>query len=155
MSIDRIKKLYEERVTRTGSGCWGWKGSTDKNGYGTVGTKVTGLTLAHRISWRIHKGPIPRGLHVLHQCDNPPCTNPDCLFLGTNLDNVNDRNAKDRQSRGEDRPQAKLTDALVLEMRQRYSDFPRPSTRQMAKDYGVSPALVSYVVSNKIWRHLL
>lgn len=51
---------------------------------------------AHRLAWVLTWGEIPGKLHVLHTCDNPPCMNPDHLFVGTNADNVRDRHAKGR-----------------------------------------------------------
>jgi hypothetical protein len=92
------QQFYDARVVR-GDGCWGWTGKTDGFGYGVVqlgrGEPRSG---AHRVSWRLHCGPIPDGLHVLHRCDNPPCTRPDHLFLGTALDNQRDASAKGRLS---------------------------------------------------------
>ncbi len=77
------------------SDCWGWLAGKDKDGYGKI--KVSGKTVqAHRLSWNIHNGSVPEGVHVLHHCDNPSCVNPDHLFLGTHLDNMHDRDAKGR-----------------------------------------------------------
>lgn len=77
--------------------CWEWRGAT-VTGYGhiSMGGVLGKIRLAHRISWEMHNGPIPDGLHVCHRCDNPKCVRPDHLFLGTDLDNAQDRDAKGR-----------------------------------------------------------
>lgn len=101
MSIPRKteEEFYLARVIRRDDGCWSWTGRKDGFGYGLVqlgrGEARTG---AHRVSWRVHRGQIPDGLQVLHQCDNPECTRPDHLFLGTALDNMRDASAKGRLS---------------------------------------------------------
>ena len=50
----------------------------------------------HRYGHDLLVGTIPDGYHVCHTCDNPPCCNPSHWFLGTNQDNVDDRQAKGR-----------------------------------------------------------
>jgi hypothetical protein len=92
-----VWKSHEERFrarVTTSDGCWSWLGSTTSDGYGCI--SAFGELRAHRASWVLHHGPIPSGMHVLHRCDNPPCTNPDHLFLGTIADNNRDRNRKGR-----------------------------------------------------------
>ena len=79
------------------SGCWVWMGALSGKGYGKLMLKEHRLESAHRLSWLLHRGPIPDGLHVLHRCDVRTCVNPDHLFLGTNLDNIRDRIAKGRK----------------------------------------------------------
>ncbi len=77
------------------TGCWLWCGSPNSSGYGEL--KVCGRMLkAHRVSYELHIGEIPQGLHVCHHCDTPLCVNPSHLFVGTNADNVRDRMAKGR-----------------------------------------------------------
>lgn len=87
---DRFKKFYEQTNT-----CWKWIGSLDRYGYGKF--KIGQHTIkAHRYSYWLHYGEFDEHLHVLHHCDNPFCVNPDHLFLGTNQDNITDREAKAR-----------------------------------------------------------
>ena len=55
---------------------------------------------AHRVVWELLHGKIPSGQCVLHSCDNPACCNPDHLRLGTQLENIRERNEKKRTARG-------------------------------------------------------
>lgn len=74
------------------SGCWEWQGYIDRNGYGKAydierppGQRTD---WAHRVSYRRHKGPIPEGFHLDHECENPPCINPDHLCAVTPVEHV-------------------------------------------------------------------
>lgn len=90
------------KVDRSGGpeACWLWlAGVRNDDGYGQF--RLGGrMQQAHRIAYEQANGPIPDGLHVLHRCDVRRCVNPGHLFIGTNADNMADRNAKGRQSRG-------------------------------------------------------
>lgn len=75
--------------------CWTWKASTLPFGYGLIRLGKRRIP-AHKLAWQEVHGPVPQGLCVLHQCDNPPCVNPAHLFLGTKADNNRDMKNKGR-----------------------------------------------------------
>jgi hypothetical protein len=93
-----IRKQFEKTVIKTDN-CWGWKKAPLKTGYGALYIGQKRFSSAHRISWLLHRGDIPKGLFVCHKCDNRICTNPDHLFIGTHLDNMRDMVSKNRQYR--------------------------------------------------------
>lgn len=91
------KRRFWAKVNKnTTNGCWEWIGHCYSTGYGMLTVKMD-TWAAHRISYKIHNGPIPSGLYVLHTCDNTICVNPDHLWLGSHLDNMRDMDSKGRR----------------------------------------------------------
>lgn len=132
------------------NGCWEWTGSCSSQGYGTFwdGGRVRGT---HRVSYEFANGPIAEGLDVLHTCDNPPCVNPDHLWLGTDTDNARDRKEKGRNGvlQGEARPTAKLTEKDVLDIR-----ASRASNRNLAERFDVHISTIWRIRQRKDWTHI-
>lgn len=85
-----IETRFWPRVAKLDSGCWEWQGARNHTGGYGVTCRDGKNIMAHRASWELHRGPVPPGLFVLHHCDNPPCVNPDHLYVGTKSDNGKD-----------------------------------------------------------------
>lgn len=90
-----LERIWD-RKNVTPSGCWEWTGACVTKGYGHITSGRGRQITVHRVAFELTNGPIPAGMFVLHRCDNPPCFNPEHLFLGTNLDNMRDAKSKGR-----------------------------------------------------------
>lgn len=135
--------------------CWHWKGAL-VGGYGMImyRGKTTG---AHRMSYRLHFGPISDGIMVLHKCDNPRCVNPAHLFLGSRADNNADRERKGRggDHRGLKNGRAILTEEQVRYIRSRYRrNAKKGGVAELAHELGVNVCVVSAVARGATWRHV-
>jgi hypothetical protein len=106
--------------------------------------------LSHRVSWEHHRGPVPDGLMVLHYCDNPPCVNPDHLFLGTHDENMKDCTEKRRTLHGERHNMAKLTWTDIRAIREHGLPDKRAS-RRLGDKYGVRPSHIRKIINCEIW----
>jgi len=104
-----------ERSQLVKNGCLEFQGSKNEDGYGTVRSGST-TVLAHRAVWDELAGDIPKGLHVRHKCDNPPCVEITHLELGTHKDNMEDRDKRGRTLYGE-LGNHKLTWAEITQIR--------------------------------------
>lgn len=94
---------YLPRLQADGD-CLVWSGACNDKGYGQMGIGGHRLAYAHRIAWVLAHGELDDEVLVLHCCDNPPCCNPDHLFLGTHQANSDDKISKGRFVRGAGRP---------------------------------------------------
>jgi HNH endonuclease len=102
--------LFHHDICRSPHQCWEWRKYRNEKGYGTIifdGFKFN----VHRLSFEHYKGRIPKGMLVMHECDNPPCYNPAHLFLGTHAENMQDMVRKGRHK------SQKQPVAIVLETR--------------------------------------
>lgn len=121
-------------------------------GYGVISEsgKKGKRWYAHRYSYTLAHGSIPEGMVVCHRCDNPPCVNPDHLFLGDTRANMHDAATKGRMSHGERHHSAKLTEAKVKEIRARYAGG-GCSYKGLAREYDVFDQAIKYAVIGKTW----
>ena len=122
---------------------------------------------AHRYSWVIHKGAIPKGQWVLHNCpggDNPACVNPAHLYLGNagvnNADTINKgrynysrrKGQSAKYQRGENHHGAKLTAADVLAIRADRAGG--KSFKRISQDRDIAIGHVFRIVNRKVWAHV-
>lgn len=154
----------------SGDGCWEWKGNHNNNGYGVMVRNVDGkrkVVAAHRESYRRYKGEVPAGMCVMHTCDNPICTNPAHLVIGTWGDNNRDRSQKGRSgsrvydeaekakysemNRGSRNSAAKLTEEMAAAIKRGH---PELTGQEVGKLYGVCKGLANNIRAGRSWKHV-
>lgn len=140
--VDKVNSVFFYNGTR----CWEWTATRNHTGYGRAWVNL-GLHVAHRVSYQLSFGEIPKELEVCHFCDNPPCVNPSHLFLGTHKENMNDMKKKGRAVRqiGELNGRCILSDKEVDKLRYLYENKIETQVN-LAKRFGISQAQVSSIV---------
>lgn len=159
MNEKQLKKFWAKIKRRGKNECWEWIASKYPMGYG----RMSKNRYAHRVSWIIHFGEIPKGLCVLHKCDNPPCVNPEHLWLGTMADNIADRDRKGRYisgmlgkqhpRHGEKHSFAKLTEKDVLKIRKLHKES-KLTTLKIAQLFNMSYGGISHIIYRSCWKYL-
>lgn len=98
--MTRSQKFWSKvKIVNDEDSCWEWQAGLNTNGYGQFNLCKDGKRLnmgAHRFSYELANGPIPKGILVCHKCDNPKCVRPKHLFPGTYQDNMDDMVRKKR-----------------------------------------------------------
>lgn len=170
MSRAPAVQRFHSRYLIQPNGCWEWQAGKDSKGYGVI-TVDNKMVKAHRLSWMLHNGQIPKhdsyhGVMVCHHCDNPGCVNPEHLFLGLAVNNHDDMMKKGRHNcgsgdhhrsitrpetimRGEQHTRAKITTDIAKLIK-----YGMEKGRDLAKRFGIKESTISNIRTGKTWRHI-
>ena len=133
----------------TTSPCWEWPWSRDVEGYGQAHDQERKTVRAHRLIWLALYGPIPEGKLLRHACDNPPCCNPQHLYLGSDVDNVADRDARLRTATGKHHGRTKLNADDVERIRLGLASG--QTTTTLARECKVDRKTIAAIRDGRTW----
>lgn len=150
----KVKKQGEDE-------CWPWIGGVTKLGYGRA--RINGKKYyAHRIIFNlVNPGIIELSApeidrdttgFILHKCDNPTCCNPKHLFVGSQLDNIRDRDFKNRHANfsGEKNPRSKFTLEQVIKLRELKNQGAK--ILDLANQHEVSYSCMKRLIAGRTYR---
>jgi len=136
--------------------CMIWPYSTSR-GYGQLRMGSRGQVTVTILACEHRWGPMPyprmEAAHEPVTCHNPRCWNPRHLSWKTRQQNMADMRLDGTSTIGERDSMAKLTEAIVQEIREMYASG-GITQRELAKRYGITPSNVSCIVRRKSWAHV-
>jgi hypothetical protein len=154
-----IVEVFWSKVARAGpDDCWNWTGAVNSQGQGVVDFRIEGRygprlrMSASRFAYQITHGPVDPDLNVCHTCDNKLCCNNAHLWLGTQVDNLQDMTSKGRRATGERAGSSKLSNDEVLAIRQAVADGLTQGSQ--SRLYGISRASISDIILRKTYKEI-
>lgn len=162
----RIEEFWVSVDVRGPHECWRWMRCLDSGGYGSLQWRGRSEK-AHRVALGLSVEN-PGGLFALHHCDVRSCCNPLHLYWGTQLENNRDRASRGRNNsearcgdgngmrkhpdsvpRGSRQGGAKLTEAIVAEIRRL-----RLRPCEVRRRYGIGSSQAKRIVRGETWKHV-
>jgi len=151
------EERFWKHVEKTNT-CWIWTAAKDKiSNYGKFALTSTNIIYAHSYSYKLAYGEYDHNLYVCHKCDNPPCVNPDHLFLGTQHDNMIDALNKGKIDRhGDLAGRRTLSEIDAIDIKKRYNKGCGETIDNIFNDYKnrVSRFTIYSICSNITWKYI-
>lgn len=149
---DNDKLRFWSKVKKTKK-CWNFLAAFTRDGYGQLGIDGS-MRRAHRISWILKHGKIPKGKYVLHTCDNRKCVNPKHLFIGNQKDNMVDMMNKGRNAdtSGENNGRHRLDKNAIKVIKILYKDG--MSQKDIANKFYVGRSTISHLLVGDTWKKI-
>jgi DNA invertase Pin-like site-specific DNA recombinase len=156
----RLIRFWRCVDRRNDMDCWNWLGPLNRSGYGLFSLwslEDRGkVIIAHRLSYELHNGPIPKGngAHgtvIAHRCDNRRCVNPSHLFACTQAENLRDclKKGRGNKAAGEKAGRAKLSEQAVKAIRKLIEEG--TDRQKLSRAFGVTPQTISDIADLKSW----
>ena len=146
-----LEKRFWSKVNRcTSDECWEWTAARHRQGYGWFRYQGR-MHLSHRIAYMLTHGCDVDELVICHECDNPPCCNPNHLFAGTQQDNIADMDEKHRRPIGEMARHAKLTNKQAQQIRDMYKTG-RYLHKDLSRLFGIDRSQISRIISRQAYK---
>jgi hypothetical protein len=123
--------------------CWEWTRGCTASGYAEI-LFENRMWKVGRLLYVLYFGGIPKGMWVLHKCDNRKCVNPNHLYLGNINDNSRDAVERRRNVFGERSGRSKLTNKQAEDIRNS-----KENRSVLSKKYGVLPGQIYRIRSGK------
>lgn len=145
------QRLLSRREIDPVDGCWNYTGYTNPKHYGKIHHDGK-VDRVHRLSYELFVGPIPPGLFVLHSCKSRRCFNPEHLGTGTHQENMDQMVSQGRSCGGERHPRARLTEAMVIEIRRLAATG--TNVRDLARCFSIQPYYANKIIRCEAWKHI-
>jgi len=113
---------------------------------------ITYTIQVHRLILETFVGPRPEGMESCHYNDNCHDNRIENLRWDTQEANRADQRRNNKYCRGEDRPESKLTEAQVVEIRNRFANGEK--AQKLAEEYGICRDNIYHIKSGHVWKHV-
>lgn len=151
---EKDKQRFLSKLKHCDNGCIEYTGAKFSQGYGAFYLKNKNLK-AHRFYYEAFVGKITDGMQVNHHCDNKICCNVEHLYVGTQKQNIDDREKRNRGIRisGEKHHKTIVSEKDIQFIRKLY-ELKIFTQKVIGSFFNMDQRSISQIVNHKRWKHI-